>query len=568
MIKTPSNDNQEQIKEKITFRSKFQQWNAEVQQQMRRRRLSQQNNSRSESQEGKYDNSVSQWWQWQGTGEAGHGVHKPDLNMTVDIATLSTPLSSKCRKSIIRTSSLKEQQKQISSDAANLEQTTPLENGESEEGLHDDVFVRADPINRGQKMNVKNAIISSTVTGTVVTNPYCTTARAPKTSNSAAAKRALKSSSNPSSNQQKFRNVHIRSASPSNQNSETVRVTEKISHLQLNQSQNNQHLYRHAAISNSPQSSSSGIFANHDQDSGYDGYCPEKSITSLGSSLNACSSENASLMSSASSNASHSSNEEAQYGNSHGGVSISPTKRGVGFATTAAIYGRISRQANCRPTSVYEKQYNGPVQHSLLLSSDQVPIVQPTSSSPNSSSCNSTPPPIPPLPPSLSIPKVLNIKRSQQIDGLAQANPRLLVRNSVPNHSPNKDTCSITNRGNVPPPLPPRPSNLTPSSVFSPHKFHPAPQHNGFTSLSSKYDSNNSKHSTTSLPRSRKTRKLNSSDSIQKRRESYHNGTSDSSFSQPLSITPIDLNRSYQVNLVEIEEGKIGKDFGVGFLSS
>ena len=563
MIKTPSNDNQEQIKEKITFRSKFQQWNAEVQQQMRRRRLSQQNNSRREGHEGKYDNSVSQWWQWQGLGEAEHGVHKPDLNMTVDIATLSTPLSSKSRKSIIRTSSLKEQQKQISSDAAKLEH---FKNGEPEEGLHDDVFVRADPINRGQKMNVKNAIISSTVTGTVVTNPYCTTARAPKTSNSAAAKRALKPSSNPSSNLQKFRTLHM---SSSIQNSQTVHVTEKISHLQLNQSQNNQHLYHHAAILNSPQSSSSGLFANHDQDSGYDGYCPEKSITSLGSSLNACSSENASLMSSASSNASHSSNEESQYGNSHGGVSVSPTKRGVGFATTAAIYGRISRQANCRPTSVYEKQFNGPVQHSLLLSSDQVPIVQPTSSSPNSSSCSSTPPPIPPLPPSISVPKVTNIKRSQQIDGLVQANPRLLVRTSVPNHSPNKDTCSITNRGNVPPPLPPRPSNLTPSSVFSPHKFHPAPHHNEFSSLSSKYDSNNSKqHSTTSLPRSRKTRKLNSSDSIQKRRESYHNGTSDSSLSQPLSITPIDLNRSYQLNLVEIEEGKKGKDFVVGFLSS
>ena len=64
-----------------------------------------------------------------------------------------------------------------------------------------------------------------------------------------------------------------------------------------------------------------------DQDSGYDGYCPDKSITSLGSS------ENASLMSSASSNAS---NEESHYGNY------------VGFASTAAIYGRITRNTNTR----------------------------------------------------------------------------------------------------------------------------------------------------------------------------------------------------------------------------
>ena len=62
-----------------------------------------------------------------------------------------------------------------------------------------------------------------------------------------------------------------------------------------------------------------------DQDSGYDGYCPDKSITSLGSS------ENASLMSSASSSASNEGNE-SHYGNFN-----------VGFASSAAIYGRISR---------------------------------------------------------------------------------------------------------------------------------------------------------------------------------------------------------------------------------
>ena len=537
VIRLTSDEHQEEMKEKslqVTLRSKLQQWNSEVQQQMRRRRLSQQSNSRRGSQGGSCDNSVSQWWHWQGTGEPDNHAQQPDLNMTVDIASLSTtPLSSKGRKSIIRTSSLKEQQKQMLPGTTGLDKNQLLKNDESEEGIQDDVFVRADPINRGQKINVKNAIISSTVTGTVVTNPYCTTARAPKTASTIATKRALKLSSNTKEPPMNHRHNHN----------------------------------THELIPNSPQSSlSTGTFSNHDQDSGYDGYCPDKSITSLGSSFNTCSSENASLMSSASSNASHSSNEESHYGNSTAHGHLHSNKRGVGFATTAAIYGRISRQENCRPTSVYEKQFNGPVQNSLLYPTDKDLVTSSTSSSPNSSSCSSTPPPIPPPPTSLSIIKSPNT-RSHHIEGLSNASP-LLVRTSLPNKSPIRNNCSTNNGSNIPPPLPPRPTNLTPSSVFSPNKFHSVPSNDQAISPASshKYHSNVMKHSTTSLPRARKTRRQqqqSGNENVQKRRESYHhNANSESSFSQPLSLAPIDLNRSYQINYegVHNEQNKQGKD--------
>merc|ERR1712150_50618 len=238
---------------------------------------------------------------------------------------------------------------------------------------------------------------------------------------------------------------------------------------------------------------------------------------------------------------------------------MNSAKRGVGFATTAAIYGRISRQTNCRPTSVYEKQFNGPVQHGLLYSSDKDRIVSSTSSSPNSSSsCSSTPPPIPPPPISSSIAKTTNIKRSQHIDRPNQNSP-LLVQNSVLNNSPNQNSCNNNNRGNIPPPLPPRPSNLTPSIILSPNKFHPVPQNDNTVSTTNKYTSNILKHSTASLPRTRKTRKQSGNDNVQKRRESYHNANSDSSFSQPLSLAPIDLNRSYQVNYEEVDKDQVKK---------
>ena len=74
------------------------------------------------------------------------------------------------------------------------------------------------------------------------------------------------------------------------------------------------------------------------------------------------------------------------------------------------------------------------------------------------------------------------------------------------------------------------------------------------------------KHSTTSLPRTRKSRKQQHvNDVVQKRRESYHNANSDSDFSQPLSLAPIDLNRSYQINYEEAdnEQARKGKDIKV-----
>ena len=532
VIRMSPEENQElETKEKplqVTLRSKLQQWNSEVQQQMRRRRLSQQNSSRLETQPVGCDNSVSQWWHWQGAGDSdGILKQQPDLNMTVDLASLpvTTSSSSKGKKTIIRTSSLKEQQKKITQDTALVEPPKHSFINEDVES-NDDVFVRADPINRGQKINVKNAIISSTTSGTGMTNPYCTTARAPKTAATIANKRSSKL---PSID-------HINNGAQSN------------SHRRNPQNQ-------HGSIPNSPQSSSSnGMFSNHDQDSGYDGYCPDKSITSLGSSLNTCSSENASLMSSASSNASHSSNEEGHYGNHSCSVALNNAKRGVGFATTAAIYGRISRQAHCRPASVYEKQFNGPVQHSLLFATDKGVTVNSTSSSPNSSSsCSSTPPPIPP-PPSSSSSIGNTAKRSQQIEGFNQP---ILVQNTVPSVSPTKSTRCISNGGNVPPPLPPRPSNLTPSSILSPNKFHPAQQNDSFSQpTNNKYTTNIMKHSTASLPRTRKHRKQgDNGGTIQKRRESYHNANSESGLSQPLSLAPIDLNRSYQINYEDAEKG-------------
>ena len=157
------------------------------------------------------------------------------------------------------------------------------------------------------------------------------------------------------------------------------------------------------------------------------------------------------------------------------------------------------------------------------------------------------------------------------MDGLPNSSP-LLVRTSLPKQSPIRNTCSMNTGGNVPPPLPPRPSNLTPSSVFSPNKFHPvnSPDQAISSSTSNKYNTNVLKHSTTSLPRVRKTRRQHQqsgNDDVQKRRESYHNANSDSSFSQPLSLAPIDLNRSYQINYEDAhnESGKQGKDGKVCF---
>ena len=335
--------------------------------------------------------SVSQWWQWQGAKNDSGNL------TTEDNVTLR---SCRSRKSVIRTSSLKERK-------ASTNDQDPED---------DDVFVRADPVNRGQRVHVKSAIISSTA------NPYCTTARVPKTS--------LTGKTSP------------------NRNSTAL-------------------LYPHRF--SSPVKNGS----HPDQDSGYDGYCPDKSITSLGSS------ENASLMSSASSSTS---NEESHYGNTM-----------VGFASTAAIYGRISRQV--RPQSVYEKQF-GPVQHSLSLESP-------------SSSTGSTPPP--PLPPSSS-------SRSQ----ISQATVVNLVTSRISGGIPEE-----------PPPLPPRPASgsLSPDPKSTPPKLPPADlKPHSITQAS------------TSLPRSRRLRKLNAD--LSQKRTSFHLDTSFSGESscQQLSLAKIDLN--------------------------
>lgn len=94
------------------------------------------------------------------------------------------------------------------------------------------------------------------------------------------------------------------------------------------------------------------------QDSGYDGYCPaDKSITSIGSSSTASSTEDAST-------SAHSLDAapESHYGNA------------ASYNRLAAkdIYGRIGAMSKGvggggggRPTSVYEKHLGGPV-HQVL----------------------------------------------------------------------------------------------------------------------------------------------------------------------------------------------------------
>ena len=295
-----------------------------------------------------------------------------------------------------------------------------------DEEEEEDGFVRADPV-RGQHVTVKSAIISAT-------NPYCTGARVPKTK-----KKMVR-----------YSQSQWREGSPFASSDTTT-----------------------SAPSPSPPGSSSGASSNgkessalsslcHDQDSGYDGYCPDKSITSLGSSSNT---ENLS--------ASSSTTEESHYGNS------------LQFASSAAIYGRIGQPVSGgrsgRPQSVYEKANYGHVLSGLH------PLM--------------TTPPHPEGSPIMS--GNLSNHRSQHV--INRATVVNLVHKYPPATGDHEDL-------SIPPPLPPRPSSMRPPPP--PQTTENKPQSIKQTSASLP------RHRRPKKPVSSD---LGSSSTTKTRRDSYHN---------------------------------------------
>ena len=314
----------------------------------------------------------------------------------------------------------------------------PQRTGDDDE---EDGFVRADPI-RGQHVTVKSAIISTT-------NPYCTGARVPKTK-----KKMVR-----------YSQSQWREGSPFASSETTT-----------------------SAPSPSPPGSSSGASSSgkessglsslcHDQDSGYDGYCPDKSLTSLGSSSNA---ENLSAASSTT--------EESHYGNS------------LQFASSAAIYGRIGHPVPVgrpgRPQSVYEKASYG---HALA---GLHPLI--------------TTPPHPDTSSPIMSGNLPN-HRSHVIN-------RATVVNLVHKYPPVLDDQDDLS---VPPPLPPRPSTMRPppppqTTENKPNQIKQTsaslPRHRRPKKLISDLGSNSTSTTTVSTTSST----LNS----KSRRESYHDGGS------------------------------------------
>lgn len=306
------------------LRDKLQQWNSDL----RRRRSSQ-------------GDSISQWWQWQqsGTPHASASNKGHITNLSGSTTTL--------KANVVRTSSLKD----------NSKYSRGHPDRESDDSdADDDVFVTADPV-RGQHVTVKSAIISTT-------NPYCTAARV--------SKRRFHQNRSTTRWDVSSGNVETSAPSPSSDSSDSSLVLSSSSS---------------STGSHSPHAiNTSASILSHDQDSGYDGYCPDKSITSIGSASETSSST-----------------EESHYGNT---LTSTPNQHNCQhhqFASSAAIYGRIGQlRGRERPQSVYEKQFGGPVQK-LLSSppmtqtrSQQVSIGQATVI--NLVKNNSEPPPLPPRP--------------------------------------------------------------------------------------------------------------------------------------------------------------------------
>ena len=287
--------------------------------------------------------SISQWWQWQQQQQSNTPGSASHVQSTKGHHHGSTTT---LKANVVRTSSLKDSSKY---------HANPEDSEDNDE--NDDVFVTADPV-RGQHVTVKSAIISTT-------NPYCTAARVSKrrfqTQNRSTTRWDVSSG-----------NVETSAPSPSSDSSDSSLVLSSGS----------------STGSHSPHAiTTSASVLSHDQDSGYDGYCPDKSITSIGSASETSSST-----------------EESHYGN---GLTSTPNAGYVQFASSAAIYGRIGQlrgQRSERPQSVYEKQFGGPVQQ--LLSTPPKPMTQTRSQQVsigqatviNLVSNKSEPPPLPPRP--------------------------------------------------------------------------------------------------------------------------------------------------------------------------
>ncbi|XP_059081642.1 uncharacterized protein LOC131879359 [Tigriopus californicus] len=269
------------------IRDKLHQWNFD------RKRRSSQGESSSSSSNGQ-GHGVAHRWQWQ----QEHQHH----SSTPSSSSPQSSSSSGSTRPVMRSSSLKgdlHHQKALvvagQSNEGNEHEGDPdQEDGDDEDD--EEVFVRADPIHTKHSGQVKSAMIVS------ATNPYCTGARVPA----------------------KLRTKKRLGTNWSNTPSPSPPISDDSSEGQ--------------GPTHSNISTVSSL--SHDQDSGYDGYCPtvDKSMHSISSS------ENTSVTSSL---------EESHYGNTT--VGLSPKD--------FAIYGRTAVGRN-RPQSVYEKQY-GPVQHCL-----------------------------------------------------------------------------------------------------------------------------------------------------------------------------------------------------------
>ena len=261
---------------KVTLRDKITSWNTEL----RRRRSSQ-------------GDSISQWWHWQGSRD-------------------STPVTGS--RPVVRSSSLKDDLNHRS---------------RQEEEEDDEVFVTADPIRRTNVKEVKSAMIVSAV------NPYCTGVRTSKTRK----KRSLSKRSSSDWGEVTQTSTPRKPTTPEWTPATTAATSELSTPSATTNASTPSPPISDSSSESHPGSNNSHVFG-HDQDSGYDGYCPgDKSLTSIGSS-----SENNSVTSS--------NYEESLYGN------VARTKKDY------AVYGQLPG-GRIRPQSVYEKQFDGPVQQCL-----------------------------------------------------------------------------------------------------------------------------------------------------------------------------------------------------------
>jgi hypothetical protein len=315
---------------------------------------------------GSQGDSIAQWWQWQG----------------------SSPPPSSCTGSrpVARSTSLK----------GDLGQRP--RNGHEDEDEDDEVFVTADPLVRAmQSGQVKSAMIVS------ASNPYCTGARTKKHTTSASARSSY------------FKSKQQEAATSSGESSITTSPSPSPTATATTPISPDPKVSTAAAVNpnnNSSSSSPNSISFCHDQDSGYDGYCPaDKSITSIGGSSSSASSSEETNASSL---------EESHYGNAS--YTRLAAKDIYGRIGTAVMKSPGAAVAATRPQSVYEKHY-GPVQHCLESKAKAV---------------------------------VYSSPRSQ----ISQATVVNLVSSKTATLGSRPPPLPINHHRQEPPPLPPRPANL------------------------------------------------------------------------------------------------------------